>query len=615
MDAVVRDPGRRWRSTPLDMQGAARRAVRLAGEAAIVGLVAGVPVGLARSWTDLRHGFHASAISITAANAVSGLLWALAAWIAVVIAIHTADRSNRGWRWTVLIALALVGIPVFLRIALWVNVHWLPDFMEPKSLAWNAAMAMAFVALLLALVPLVGIRWRVAGRSDASALWTPWLLVAGLLAVAPLVRATQRDLRPPMFLIVIDALRADHLGCYGYGRSTSPHLDRLCQDGVRFTQAISSGTFTKTSIASLVTGLDPHLHGVYTGNLEDTVGRITSDVLPGELETLAEVLLRGRYRTVAWIEQFQLKSFHGFAQGYMEYHEKQGSVPRITQRVLQWIGERETGGPFFAHLHVVDLHDPYRPKPPYDRLYGFYSDVYRGIDFSEWGKYRKEIRDGRRPLSDDDVEQLRALYDGQIRYIDDELGRFFEQLRRRGLYDRSLIVVTADHGDGFMEHGFISHSTLPYEELVRVPLLMKLPAQRHAGRSVEDQVRLIDVMPTILEVARLDSPRLSGRSLLPSLEGRPIEPTDPAVIEFSDGVALRESAWKYIRLLNGQRELYHLAEDPGERRNLAKEGVGEVARFEARVLEILARRRSLVDRRVPLDASTIEGLKALGYIQ
>jgi arylsulfatase A-like enzyme len=130
-------------------------------------------------------------------------------------------------------------------------------------------------------------------------------------------------------------------------------------------------------------------------------------------------------------------------------------------------------------------------------------------------------------------------------------------------------------------------------------------------------VRLIDVMPTILEVARLDSPRVSGQSLLPLLEGRTSEHSAPAVIEFNNprGAAIRERAWKYIQLLDGRVELYHLAEDPGERHNLAKEATGEVARFEPRVQGILARRNALATKRVPLDASTIERLRALGYVQ
>jgi arylsulfatase A-like enzyme len=598
---------------PLDI-GAVRRVFRLAGEVAMVSLVAGASLGLVRSWPDIVRGFVAPAICVTSAEAISALLWGLGISSCVFIAVGAARLANRGSFQAVLIGLALAGLPVFLRAALWVNERWLPGFLELKSVAWNAVMTIAFVALLLAVAPLVHSRWRAAGRSDAAALWAPWLLAAGFLAAAPAVRATSR---PPVLLIVIDALRADHLGCYGYGRATSPNLDRLSRDGVRFMQAISSSTFTKTSIASLMTGLDPHLHGVYLGNTEDTAGRIMSDVLPNELVTLAEVLLRGRYRTMAWIEQVHLRSFHGFAQGYTEYHENQGKAVDITEYVRQWTQEWGGRGPFFAHLHLIDLHDPYRPRPPYDSLFGSYSDVYRGIDFQEWGKYLEEIREGRRPLSGADVEQLRALYDGQIRYVDDQLGSLFEELRRSGLYDRSLIVVTADHGDGFMEHGFISHSTMPYEELVRVPLLIKLPGQRYAGRSVGDQVRLIDVMPTILEVARLDSPRVSGQSLLPLLEGRTSEHSAPAVIEFNNprGAAIRERAWKYIQLLDGRVELYHLAEDPGERHNLAKEATGEVARFEPRVQGILARRNALATKRVPLDASTIERLRALGYVQ
>jgi arylsulfatase A-like enzyme len=131
---------------------------------------------------------------------------------------------------------------------------------------------------------------------------------------------------------------------------------------------------------------------------------------------------------------------------------------------------------------------------------------------------------------------------------------------------------------------------------------------------VHEQVRHIDVMPTILDVAALTSPLVTGRSLLPLLDGIPEHPHE-AVIEYREGVALRERAWKYIRLLDGRRELYHLARDPGERRNLAAEATREAARFEARALEVLARRGTLADRSVPLDDSTIERLKALGYVQ
>jgi arylsulfatase A-like enzyme len=606
---------RRWGSLPLEMSGGTRRFCRLAGEAASLGVFTGGLLGLVRWWPYLTHGFRGSALSLVAVEVVWGLIWALAATLAVTAAIGVAHVATRGSRRAAWLGLTLVATPVFLLSARWVNRHWLPGFLEPKSVAWNVAMTTAFPVLTFLLVPLLRSRWRAAGRPQARPLRAPWLLAAGLLAASLLAGAVERDTRPPVFLIVIDALRVDHLGCYGYGRATSSNLDRLARDGVLFLQAISPSTFTKTSIASLVTGLDPHKHGVYAGNVQDAAGHVTSDVLPSELETLAEGLLRGRYRTAAWIQQGHLRSLHGFAQGYVEYNEDQGSVIDITRRVIRWTREVGTTGPFFAHLHVLDLHDPYRPKPPYDRLYGSYSDVYRGIDFREWGRYLKEMRDGRRPLSRADVDQLRALYDGQITYIDHVFGRFFDQLKRAGLYDRSLIVVTADHGDGFMEHGFVSHGTSPYEELIRVPLLMKLPGRGHAGLAVKEQVRLIDVMPTVLEAVGLPPRNVTGRSLLSLLERDASMQTKQAVIEFQNGLALRDSTSKYIRFLDGRRELYHLAKDPDERRNVADEAPGEVARLEARALEILARRSALVPKRTPLDASTIEQLKALGYLR
>jgi arylsulfatase len=589
--------------------------LRVAGEAAAAGLLVGCLVGLVHARTEMVHGFALSALGIAAADALTGLVCGLAALAAVLAGSAAARLLRRPWPYAGHAGLAILATPFFLLTARWVNARLLPGFLEPASLAGNAAMAIGFVVFLVVVPLLVRRRWRAADRPDVRPSWIPWIVAAGLLAAPGVARAVARDDRPPVFLLVIDALRADHLSSYGYGRDTSPHLDRLARDGVRFTHAISSGTFTKTSIASLVTGLDPHRHGVYTGNKEDAAGRITSDVLGDEVETLAEVLLRGGYRTVGWVQQAQLRSFHGFAQGYMEYNEDQGPAPLLTRRALRWLRKRGADGPFFAHLHVLDLHDPYQPPPPYDRRYGWYSDVYGGLDLSEWGKHRNEILEGQRPLSAADVEQLRALYDGQIRYVDDQVGRFFDELRRLGLYDRSLIVVTADHGDGFMEHGFISHSTLAYDELVRVPLLVKLPGGRGAGRVVEDQVRMVDVMPTILEATGLRAPATSGASLLPALEGRAERPHGQALVEFEEGVAVREAAWKYIRLLDGSSELYNLAEDPGERRNVAQDEAATAARFEARAQEVLARRAALAERTMPLDDATIDRLKALGYVR
>jgi arylsulfatase A-like enzyme len=439
--------------------------------------------------------------------------------------------------------------------------------------------------------------------------------------------------------LLIDALRADHLSSYGYRRQTTPAIDALARDGVLFRQAIAQSTFTKSSIATLFTGRYPFQHGVYWGSLELASGAVISDVLPEEEICLAEELRERGYLTAAWVQNSHLRQVMGFGQGFVSYRDSQGSIERIHRKVRPWLRGAARRYPFFAYLHYIDLHDPYRPPPPYDTLFGDPGDVYGGVDLDEWGAFLAAVREGKRRLSAAEVAGLEALYDGQLRHIDDEIGRLFAELRALGLYDRSLIVVTADHGDGFMEHGFISHSTTPYEELVRVPLVVKLPGGRFAGTVVERQVRLADVMPTILDaVGARRWPRLAGCSLLPLIaEGEWFEPRsgeprsgepdagdlegdcDLAVIEIAEEgaypvVAIRRGGWKYIHHQKRPDELYDLARDPGERVNRLPEGGEAAAELERLALEVVARRPDAADR-VELDEQAKRELKALGYLE
>jgi choline-sulfatase len=224
-----------------------------------------------------------------------------------------------------------------------------------------------------------------------------------------------------------------------------------------------------------------------------------------------------------------------------------------------------------------------------------------------------------------EIETLRALYDEQIGFVDAAVGEVLDRLRRSGAYDDTLIVLTADHGDAFLEHGALAHSTTPYEELVRVPLVLKLPANRHAGREITVPVRLVDVLPTLLDLLGRRAPRgVDGCSLRPLLEGEeaawPVE-CATAVIEIAEdpglypAVALRTERWKYIHRDGGPDELYDLAADPGERTNLlaAEDPPGVAEELRQRALAVAASRPAAGER-VELDAATIEELKALGYL-
>lgn len=461
------------------------------------------------------------------------------------------------------------------------------------------------------------------GRGTTVAVVALAIVLQGAVRLG--ARGTDDGGRPDVLILLVDALRADHLSSYGYSRPTTPALDALAADAVRFEQVIASSTFTKSSIASLLTGRHPYQHGVYWGSLERGSG-VTADLLPPSETTLAEVLRDHGYLTAAWVQNSHLREFMGFGQGFVDYHDQQGGIERIHRRFGRFLRGPGPRHPFFAYLHYIDLHDPYLPEPPYDTMFGGDRRVYDGIDLAEWGAYLKAVREGREVPSADELAQLRGLYDGQLRYVDEQIGRLLAQLRERGIYDDSLIVVTSDHGDAFYEHGAISHSTTPYEELVRVPLLVKLPGSRFAGRIVEPQVRLIDVLPTVLKGVGIESelPGVAGCALQPLMRAGPgAAPLDPAcqvaVIEIAQGeeaptVAVRTGGLKYIHDGSEIGELYDLVADPGERVDLAAERPEDAHRLRRLALDVVAARDAEPAQRLDLDERTVRELKALGYL-
>jgi arylsulfatase len=438
---------------------------------------------------------------------------------------------------------------------------------------------------------------------------------------------TKRD--PSVLVLVIDALRPDHLGCYGYARPTSPTLDGLARRGVLFADATSPSTYTRAAVASIFASVHPAAHGVLSQGRQ-------VEVLSDEYTTLAESLKARGYRTAAFMPNPSLHRSFNFGQGFDLYdddlmmgegpgHTAYETARKINDRALRWL-RRDREKPFFAYLHYRDVHAPYVPPPPYDRMFPRAAPG-RPLTEAELGLQPVDIRGPRRFR---DLDSYIDQYDGEIRYTDDCLAELLGTLEKEGFLDETVLFVTADHGETFLEHGAWTHGTDVYEELTRVPLLLVLPRGKHAGRRVEAPVQTIDIYPTVLELlgSRIPS-ELQGKSLFDAIEGG----ADPHRPVFSEArvpkhkrpagrgqiVAVRADGWKLIYNRRSRRtELYHLARDPAESNDLVAREPHK-ARELTRLLEAFdldnARRSHWREGQEGIPEDVLEGLRALGYVQ
>jgi arylsulfatase A-like enzyme/Flp pilus assembly protein TadD len=393
-------------------------------------------------------------------------------------------------------------------------------------------------------------------------------------------------------LVTIDTLRADRLGCYGSRDVATPNLDRLAREGAMAAEATVHVPLTRPSHASLLTGLLPAEHG-----LRDNV----TPPLASSVPTLAETLRNAGFATGAFVSAVVLSAQSGLGRGFGTYDDRfevgdddarfLNSIQRrgdvTTAAAVSWL-ESKRDARLFAWLHLYDPHDPYEPPEPYASRYA------------------------ERP------------YDGEVAWADELVGRLDDALGRLGLRDGTLLVVTSDHGEGLGEHGESAHGFFVYQSTLRVPLLVRGPGVA-AGARVAATVGSVDLMPTVLEMLGLPPPaedRMSGRSLAGALRGRPAPTETAAYAEsllpllhygWSDLRMLREGRWKYIQA--PRPELYDLARDPAEERNLADEQPARAAALRGALQARLEREKASA----PADASAIppdllEKLGALGYL-
>jgi arylsulfatase A-like enzyme len=519
-----------------------------------------------------------------------------------------------------------------------------PHGLVPTLVQLGALVAVAAAAFLV---------WRALRGADErrGPLTRPGVVAALVLLLgagwAVLARALQPDAptrvavsgqapagAPNVILIVIDTLRADHLATYGYTAIRTPHFDALAADGTRYAKAFAQASWTRPSIATILTGLYPSSHGAVH----------KADLLPDRVETLAELLVKGGYHTVGFPNNINVTSTFGFDQGFVEYHYLAPdlffwaddaaaelsfySVLRLVRErffaryvnvhfyyrpaeyvvdaVKGWLdGPNAKRGPFFMYAHFMDPHDPYMVHP------------YDGVGYAR-------VAMPNPPAAK--AAELMKTYDGEIVHLDEHLGNLVADLKRRGLYDDTLIVLTADHGEEFHEHGGWWHGTTLYDEQIGVPLIVKPPRGGATGRVVDELTTTLDVAPTILRAAGVAPPVVMQGHVLP-LDAAPAPSREQIFAEedFEGNVlqAVRGRTWKFIVANQGNprglapEELYDVASDAKETKNLAAQDPTHREEMRAALgrMTLAAKEHAGAGGTTAVDGAAKERLKALGYLE
>ena len=439
---------------------------------------------------------------------------------------------------------------------------------------------------------------------------------------------------PNVLLIVIDALRLD---CAG--PELMPNLNAIADQSVRFSQAIAQGSSTPPSMTSMLTSTYPLDYGGHW-------------YLADSRKTIAEVLKESGYSTAAIHSNPKLSRIRNFDKGFDWFDENllpdclsrlvdhlsadmlhlgnrifkllrakpYVNAKELNHKLVGWIG-RSTR-PFFLWAHYMDVHGPYLPHR---------GSPYLG-KLRAWPLYRRCVRFPA-SITRDEKQELKRNYEAEARYADEQLGGFIGKLKRQGLWEDTLVIITADHGEEFGEHGEFTHGNKPYEELIRVPLVVKPPSAFDfaPGSVVSTPVRLMDLFPTVLDIVGIDPQeslrkRIEGKSLVPFLHGDGCKPYEYVITEKdmrSSGRLLfsfRTEEWKFI--FDGAtkgRELYRLSDDPNEMQNVVEAFPDVAGTFEGllrqRLAQIATRSKNVIIPEIVESREVDDRLRALGYLK
>lgn len=478
-----------------------------------------------------------------------------------------------------------------------------------------------------------------------------------------------------VLLITIDSLRASHLSCLGYPLKTSPNLDNLAKDGILFNNAISCGPDTPTSITPLLSSSYILMHLVKNEGLDklriatdegfeklssrnkefEMIGTITSEIHRNRI-TIAEVLNGYSYNTAGFhsnpflsryfnfdkkfdylydsfsnMQKYTIKSkiegilnknkeLRNFVK-YLYNKVQSNNIPYdraeiINKKAISWLKDHKTN--FFLWIHYMDVHFPYKPPKKF-QLY-FRSKPMNNLEMSILND--KIIKNDKlsKPseMSEDEIRNIIDLYNGEIRYVDNEIKSLIGELSEMDILNDTLIVITADHGEQFWEHGEFGHGANLYDELIRVPLIIYNSAYKNI--EIDEPVSLLDVSPTIMDILGIsDNNTFQGTSLIPIIKG---ERKSSGVISETFGkgrrrISYRTKKWKYIlNEGNGQTELYDLETDPNEKKNLYEKESRRAKEFELKIIEHISKQEKIIEdlNRKDKIKNRIRELKHLGKL-
>ena len=451
------------------------------------------------------------------------------------------------------------------------------------------------------------------------------ILLAVAAVVILLLRPSSRRDRPNVLWITMDSFRADHLGCASAHGAHTPVLDDLAAEGVHFTQCVAQAPYTHISVPSMITATYPYLLDIRQLGLD----------LDSAHVTLAEALAEEGYFTCGILEDWP----PSYYQGFEKLHQGPSGTRRKTEACLQTL-ESLDDRPFFIWLYYWDPHAPYTPPEEHMRVY---EQDYSLMDGSR--PYGQDLRDitglyggsilllgrvnrGLITLTPEEREHLIRLYDAEITFVDTEIGLIFERLKSAGLWDQTMIILNADHGEVFGEHGHYYHGHSLYEPQIRVPLIVKPPLSRDRTQTVSRAVRNMDIMPTVLDYCGVPDPdHINGRSLRTLIEedggiSRPTCLETHNLQPPGHQAGYRTEDHKLIYdLFSGETELYDLRSDPSEAENLM--AADPAPELEARLREeMLAglKAETMEDLAMPETPARIQPevrdrLRALGYVE